>query len=187
MIIYGLILVLVILALYGVIVVRSLARLMEERDPFARLAGAGLAWLGALARQELRIGNKPGWEKGLAGLGIVGLLTLGWLAFDRSPMVSLVELRVSGMSGEQQAAEFLKTVVQETVPWVRIPPSPPIIVTSCIYYINTPGRQACGTRQWPKHGAPDRLHILSSHQVTRHGLWPIRIVVADRVSAAAVA
>jgi cell division protein FtsW len=40
---YGLILVLVILALYGVIVVRSLARLMEERDPFARLAGAGLA------------------------------------------------------------------------------------------------------------------------------------------------
>jgi cell division protein FtsW len=40
---YGLILVLVILALYGVIVVRSLARLMQERDPFARLAGTGLA------------------------------------------------------------------------------------------------------------------------------------------------
>jgi cell division protein FtsW len=40
---YGLILVLIILALYGVIVVRSLARLMQERDPFARLAGAGLA------------------------------------------------------------------------------------------------------------------------------------------------
>jgi cell division protein FtsW len=40
---YGLLLVLGILALYGVIVVRSLARLLPERDPFARLAGAGLA------------------------------------------------------------------------------------------------------------------------------------------------
>ncbi|NHB77074.1 peptidoglycan glycosyltransferase FtsW [Rhodobacter calidifons] len=40
---YGLILVLAILALYGVIVVRSLWRLLPERDPFARLAGAGLA------------------------------------------------------------------------------------------------------------------------------------------------
>jgi len=39
---YGLILVLVILALYGVIVVRSLVRLLAERDPFTRLAGAGL-------------------------------------------------------------------------------------------------------------------------------------------------
>jgi len=40
---YGLILVLAILALYGVIVVRSLWRLLPERDPFARLAGTGLA------------------------------------------------------------------------------------------------------------------------------------------------
>lgn len=40
---YGLILVLLILALFGVIVVRSLVRLMAERDPFTRLAGAGLA------------------------------------------------------------------------------------------------------------------------------------------------
>jgi cell division protein FtsW len=40
---YGLILVLVILALYGFIVVRSLLRLMKERDPFVRLAGSGLA------------------------------------------------------------------------------------------------------------------------------------------------
>ncbi|MFN4130817.1 MAG: FtsW/RodA/SpoVE family cell cycle protein, partial [Paracoccaceae bacterium] len=40
---YGLILVLVILALYGTIVVRSLFRLMRERDPFIRLAGTGLA------------------------------------------------------------------------------------------------------------------------------------------------
>lgn len=40
---YGLILVLAILALYGVIVVRSLWRLMPEREPFARLAGVGMA------------------------------------------------------------------------------------------------------------------------------------------------
>ena len=40
---YGLICVLVIIALYAVIVVRSLLRLMKERDPFIRLAGTGLA------------------------------------------------------------------------------------------------------------------------------------------------
>jgi cell division protein FtsW len=40
---YGLILVLLILFLYGVIVLRSLIRLVRERDPLARLAGAGLA------------------------------------------------------------------------------------------------------------------------------------------------
>ncbi|AMY68453.1 peptidoglycan glycosyltransferase FtsW [Frigidibacter mobilis] len=40
---YGLILVLVIIALYALVVVRSFFRLMRERDPFTRLAGAGLA------------------------------------------------------------------------------------------------------------------------------------------------
>jgi len=40
---YGLLLVLGILALYCVIVVRSLWRLLPERDPFARLAGSGMA------------------------------------------------------------------------------------------------------------------------------------------------
>ncbi len=40
---YGLILVLIILALYAAIVVRSLYRLTRERDPFTRLAGTGLA------------------------------------------------------------------------------------------------------------------------------------------------
>ncbi|WP_343117039.1 putative lipid II flippase FtsW [Ostreiculturibacter nitratireducens] len=40
---YGLVLVLIIIALYATIVVRSLYRLMRERDPFIRLAGAGLA------------------------------------------------------------------------------------------------------------------------------------------------
>lgn len=40
---YGLICVLAIIALYATIVVRSLIRLMKERDPFIRLAGCGLA------------------------------------------------------------------------------------------------------------------------------------------------
>ncbi len=40
---YGLMLVLAIIALYATICVRSLFRLMRERDPFIRLAGTGLA------------------------------------------------------------------------------------------------------------------------------------------------
>ena len=40
---YGLILVLIIIALYCTVVVRSLIRLTRERDPFVRLAGTGLA------------------------------------------------------------------------------------------------------------------------------------------------
>ena len=40
---YGLILVMIIIALYSIIVVRSLLRLMRERDMFTRLAGTGLA------------------------------------------------------------------------------------------------------------------------------------------------
>ena len=40
---YGLVCVLAIIVLYTVIVVRSLTRLMKERDPFIRLAGTGLA------------------------------------------------------------------------------------------------------------------------------------------------
>lgn len=42
---YGLILVLVIIGLFSVVTVRSLIRLMKERDPFIRLAGTGLAAL----------------------------------------------------------------------------------------------------------------------------------------------
>lgn len=40
---YGLICVIAIIALYSIVVVRSLMRLMKERDPFIRLAGTGLA------------------------------------------------------------------------------------------------------------------------------------------------
>ena len=39
---YGLVLVLVVIVLYCAIVLRSLTRLMRERDPFIRLAGTGL-------------------------------------------------------------------------------------------------------------------------------------------------
>lgn len=40
---YGLIMVLAVITLYMTIVVRSLLRLLKERDPFARIAGTGLA------------------------------------------------------------------------------------------------------------------------------------------------
>ncbi len=40
---YGLVLVLVILALYATIAIRSILRLTAERDPFIRIAGTGLA------------------------------------------------------------------------------------------------------------------------------------------------
>ncbi|MDB4092050.1 putative lipid II flippase FtsW [Planktotalea frisia] len=45
---YGLILVLCIIAVYTSIIVRSLLRLMRERDPFIRLAGTGLACMFAV-------------------------------------------------------------------------------------------------------------------------------------------
>lgn len=40
---YGLVLVLFVISLYATIVIRSLLRLMRERDPFIRIAGTGLA------------------------------------------------------------------------------------------------------------------------------------------------
>ena len=40
---YGLIMVIAVLFLYGTVVVRSLMRLRNERDPFVRIAGTGLA------------------------------------------------------------------------------------------------------------------------------------------------
>ncbi|MEM6481815.1 MAG: putative peptidoglycan glycosyltransferase FtsW [Pseudomonadota bacterium] len=45
---YGLVLVLVIIALYATILIRSLSRLMRERDPFIRLAGTGLVCMFAV-------------------------------------------------------------------------------------------------------------------------------------------
>lgn len=40
---YGMVLVLLIIALYAIVVVRSFLRLIQERDPFTRIAGTGLA------------------------------------------------------------------------------------------------------------------------------------------------
>ncbi|RJL11887.1 FtsW/RodA/SpoVE family cell cycle protein [Paracoccus siganidrum] len=40
---YGLVMVLAIIVLYAIIVTRSLLRMMREREPFTRIAGAGLA------------------------------------------------------------------------------------------------------------------------------------------------
>lgn len=45
---YGLVLVLVIIGLFAIITLRSLLRLLRERDPFIRLAGTGLATIFAL-------------------------------------------------------------------------------------------------------------------------------------------
>jgi cell division protein FtsW len=45
---YGLLLVLLVILLYGVITVRSLSRLMRERDTFIRLAGTGLVSIFAI-------------------------------------------------------------------------------------------------------------------------------------------
>lgn len=45
---YGLIIVMVIIALYATILMRALVRLMRERDPFIRLAGTGLACVFAI-------------------------------------------------------------------------------------------------------------------------------------------
>ena len=45
---YGLVLVVAIIVLYGIFTVRSLHRLMKERDPFIRLAGTGLAAMFAM-------------------------------------------------------------------------------------------------------------------------------------------
>lgn len=45
---YGLVLVLVIITLFMVVTLRSVARLMRERDPFIRLAGTGLVALFAM-------------------------------------------------------------------------------------------------------------------------------------------
>ncbi|MGR3494337.1 putative peptidoglycan glycosyltransferase FtsW [Citreimonas sp.] len=45
---YGLVMVGVIIALYATVAIRSLVRLMRERDPFIRLAGTGLACMFAV-------------------------------------------------------------------------------------------------------------------------------------------
>jgi cell division protein FtsW len=91
---YGLVLVLCIIALYTGIVVRSLVRLMRERDPFIRLAGTGLiAVLGAQAMINMGVAVRLLPAKGMTlpfvsygGSSVVaGGIAVGMLlAFTRS-------------------------------------------------------------------------------------------------------
>ena len=53
---YGTLMVLFILGLYTTIVVRSLTRLMRERDPFTRLAGSGLACIFGVSGADQHLG-----------------------------------------------------------------------------------------------------------------------------------
>jgi cell division protein FtsW len=91
---YGLVLVLCIIALYAGIVVRSLVRLMRERDPFIRLAGTGLiAVFGAQAMINMGVAVRLLPAKGMTlpfvsygGSSVVaGGIAVGMLlAFTRS-------------------------------------------------------------------------------------------------------
>ena len=91
---YGLVLVLCIIALYSVIVVRSFIRLMRERDPFIRLAGAGLTVIiGAQAMINMGVAVRLLPAKGMTlpfvsygGSSVVaGAIAVGMLlAFTRS-------------------------------------------------------------------------------------------------------
>lgn len=49
----------------------------------------------------------------------------GWLTFGRNPVEKRISLKWFGGVAERFKAPVLKTGVQETVPWVRIPPPPP--------------------------------------------------------------
>lgn len=91
---YGLILVLIIIALYATIVVRSFLRLIRERDTFTRLAGSGLAamfGIQALINMGVAVRLLPakGMTLPFVSYGgsslIAGGITLGMLlAFTRS-------------------------------------------------------------------------------------------------------
>jgi cell division protein FtsW len=91
---YGLILVLCVIVLYTVVVTRSLWRLMRERDPFIRLAGAGLvAMFGAQAMINMGVAVRLLPAKGMTlpfvsygGSSLIagGLLMGMLLAFTRA-------------------------------------------------------------------------------------------------------
>jgi cell division protein FtsW len=91
---YGLVLVLLIIALYGTVTVRSLFRLMRERDPFIRLGGTGLACIfGVQAMINMGVAVRLLPAKGMTlpfvsygGSSVIAAgLTLGMLlAFTRS-------------------------------------------------------------------------------------------------------
>ncbi|MEL7258060.1 MAG: putative lipid II flippase FtsW [Pseudomonadota bacterium] len=78
---YGLVLVLFIIALYATIVVRSLTRLMRERDTFIRLAGTGLvAILGVQAMINMGVAVRLLPAKGM---------TLPFVSYGGSSLVAM--------------------------------------------------------------------------------------------------
>lgn len=77
---YGLVLVLVIISLYAGIVIRSLVRLMRERDPFIRFAGSGLACMfGAQAMINIAVAVRLLPAKGL---------TLPFISYGGSSLIA---------------------------------------------------------------------------------------------------
>ena len=77
---YGLILVLVVIALYASIVIRSLLRLIRERDPFIRFAGCGLACMfGAQAVINIAVAVRLVPAKGL---------TLPFISYGGSSLIA---------------------------------------------------------------------------------------------------
>ena len=77
---YGLVLVLVIISLYANIVIRSLLRLMRERDPFIRFAGSGLACMfGAQAMINIAVAVRLLPAKGL---------TLPFISYGGSSLIA---------------------------------------------------------------------------------------------------
>lgn len=104
---YGLLLCLLIIALYLVVVLRSFARLKRERDPFARLAGTGLAALFGLQAfinigVAIRLLPAKGMTLPLVSYGGSSLMaagiTLGFLLAltRRRPQDDLTEALVAG-------------------------------------------------------------------------------------------
>ncbi|QJF50781.1 putative lipid II flippase FtsW [Roseobacter ponti] len=107
---YGLIIVLVIIALYTTVVVRSLMRLVRERDPFIRLAGTGLACtLGVQAMINMGVAVRLLPAKGMTlpfvsygGSSVIasGIAVGMLLAFTRTrPQGGISDLLTRGRSG----------------------------------------------------------------------------------------
>ncbi len=107
---YGLIIVLVIIALYTTVVTRSLMRLVRERDPFIRLAGTGLACtLGVQAMINMGVAVRLLPAKGMTlpfvsygGSSVIasGIAVGMLLAFTRTrPQGGISDLLTRGRSG----------------------------------------------------------------------------------------
>ncbi|MDZ4136880.1 MAG: putative peptidoglycan glycosyltransferase FtsW, partial [Paracoccaceae bacterium] len=119
---YGLVLVLCIIALYGMIVVRSLFRLMRERDPFIRLAGSGLACIFAVqAMINMGVAVRLLPAKGM---------TLPFVSYGGSSMIAagitLGMLLALTRSRARRSAGKEATAAGTTSDRIRAPCEPPI-------------------------------------------------------------